>query len=151
MRDTFSVLFFVSVGMLFDPATLINQPFGVFLTVLISLPSIRHAGKMPTEKNAYFSLEIQILRACRKDRSIKNDRNVGFSGGILSPRVKPMTNWLGSLDSNLQMAGYFFVIKWLKNIISCYQTIVQRRTRSFYRSHFSTVHDLRKVRHDSAE
>jgi monovalent cation:H+ antiporter-2, CPA2 family len=30
IRDTFSVLFFVSVGMLFDPATLIRQPLGVF-------------------------------------------------------------------------------------------------------------------------
>lgn len=35
MRDTFSVLFFVSVGMLFDPTTLLNQPFAVFLTVVI--------------------------------------------------------------------------------------------------------------------
>ncbi len=35
MRDTFSVLFFLSVGMLFDPSTLIKQPLGVVLTLLI--------------------------------------------------------------------------------------------------------------------
>jgi CPA2 family monovalent cation:H+ antiporter-2 len=35
MRDTFSVIFFVSVGMLFDPATLIEQPIAVILTLLI--------------------------------------------------------------------------------------------------------------------
>ncbi len=35
MRDTFSVLFFVSVGMLFDPSTLLTQPGAVLLTVAI--------------------------------------------------------------------------------------------------------------------
>jgi len=34
MRDVFSVLFFVSVGMLFDPNTLLRQPLAVFLTFL---------------------------------------------------------------------------------------------------------------------
>lgn len=35
LRDAFSVLFFVSVGMLFDPAILIQQPFHVFAVVTI--------------------------------------------------------------------------------------------------------------------
>ena len=35
MRDAFSVLFFVSVGMLFDPMTLILQPVAVVMTFLI--------------------------------------------------------------------------------------------------------------------
>ena len=34
MRDAFSVLFFVSVGMLFDPATLLEQPVAVLITFL---------------------------------------------------------------------------------------------------------------------
>jgi CPA2 family monovalent cation:H+ antiporter-2 len=34
MRDAFSVLFFVSVGMLFDPTTLVEQPLAVLLTFL---------------------------------------------------------------------------------------------------------------------
>lgn len=39
IRDTFSVLFFVSVGMLFDPSTMITQPLGVlatFLTIVVA-------------------------------------------------------------------------------------------------------------------
>ena len=35
MRDAFSVLFFVSVGMLFEPMTLVQQPLAVAMTVLI--------------------------------------------------------------------------------------------------------------------
>ncbi len=35
LRDAFSVLFFVSVGMLFDPSILIQQPLAVLMTVLI--------------------------------------------------------------------------------------------------------------------
>lgn len=35
MRDAFSVLFFVSVGMLFDPMTLLREPSAVLLTFLI--------------------------------------------------------------------------------------------------------------------
>jgi CPA2 family monovalent cation:H+ antiporter-2 len=35
LRDAFAVLFFVSVGMLFDPSTLVRDPIPVLLTVLI--------------------------------------------------------------------------------------------------------------------
>lgn len=35
LRDTFAVLFFVSVGMLFDPMTLVEAPIGVFAVVAI--------------------------------------------------------------------------------------------------------------------
>lgn len=35
MRDAFSVLFFVSVGMLFNPMTLIEQPLAVLMTLLV--------------------------------------------------------------------------------------------------------------------
>lgn len=35
LRDTFSVLFFVSVGMLFNPQTIISQPDAVLMTFLI--------------------------------------------------------------------------------------------------------------------
>lgn len=35
LRDTFAVLFFVSVGMLFDPMTLVREPLGVLAVVLI--------------------------------------------------------------------------------------------------------------------
>ncbi|MDT6959993.1 YbaL family putative K(+) efflux transporter [Cupriavidus sp. SZY C1] len=35
LRDAFAVLFFVSVGMLFDPMVLVNDPWGVLATLLI--------------------------------------------------------------------------------------------------------------------
>ena len=35
LQDAFAVLFFVSVGMLFDPSVLVQRPFQVFLVVLI--------------------------------------------------------------------------------------------------------------------
>jgi CPA2 family monovalent cation:H+ antiporter-2 len=35
LRDTFAVLFFVSVGMLFDPMTLVREPLGVLAVVAI--------------------------------------------------------------------------------------------------------------------
>ena len=35
LRDTFAVLFFVSVGMLFNPMTLVHAPFGVMAVVAI--------------------------------------------------------------------------------------------------------------------
>jgi monovalent cation:H+ antiporter-2, CPA2 family len=35
MRDAFAVLFFVSVGMLFDPASLVRDPFPILATTLI--------------------------------------------------------------------------------------------------------------------
>lgn len=35
LRDAFAVLFFVSVGMLFDPKVLVEQPLGLLVTVLI--------------------------------------------------------------------------------------------------------------------
>lgn len=37
LRDAFAVLFFVSVGMLFDPMVLVNDPWGVLGTLLIIL------------------------------------------------------------------------------------------------------------------
>jgi len=37
LRDAFAVLFFVSVGMLFDPVVLVNDPWGVLATLLIIL------------------------------------------------------------------------------------------------------------------
>lgn len=35
LRDAFAVLFFVSVGMLFNPAVLVNEPFALIATVMI--------------------------------------------------------------------------------------------------------------------
>jgi monovalent cation:H+ antiporter-2, CPA2 family len=53
MRDAFSVLFFVSVGMLFDPSTLITQPLAVLLTFLTIVVAKSLAALAIT---SYFSL-----------------------------------------------------------------------------------------------
>ena len=37
LRDAFAVLFFVSVGMLFDPAIIVDAPLALLATVLIIL------------------------------------------------------------------------------------------------------------------
>jgi CPA2 family monovalent cation:H+ antiporter-2 len=61
MRDTFSVIFFVSVGMLFDPSTILNQPIGVFLTLLIivvakSLAAIAFTTLMKQTKETSYAI-----------------------------------------------------------------------------------------------
>ena len=63
------------------------------------LLTIRHAGKVPSERNGYFSIEIQILSAWRKWAWPRRARYVGLFGDILSPRVKQVTKWLSVLDT----------------------------------------------------
>ncbi len=55
LQDAFAVLFFVSVGMLFDPAVLVRQPFAVIIVLLIVLVAkaaaafaIARAFRLPT-------------------------------------------------------------------------------------------------------
>ena len=55
LRDAFAVLFFVSVGMLFDPAVLVREPLPVLAAVLLvivvgkSLAAVRdRAGRSAT-------------------------------------------------------------------------------------------------------
>lgn len=43
-RDAFAVLFFISVGMLFDPLVIIREPLGLLLTVLVVLLSAASAA-----------------------------------------------------------------------------------------------------------
>ena len=52
LRDAFAVLFFVSVGMLFDPAMLVDEPLAVLATVLIivvgkSVAAYCHRARLP--------------------------------------------------------------------------------------------------------
>ena len=44
LRDAFSVLFFVSIGMLFDPTILIHQPIRVVCVIaIVALPDTLNA------------------------------------------------------------------------------------------------------------
>lgn len=58
MRDAFAVLFFVSVGMLFDPSTLYKQPLMVFVTLAIIV-----AGK--------FLAAVVIAKFLRQPRDVQ--------------------------------------------------------------------------------
>lgn len=68
MRDAFAVLFFVSVGMLFDPSILIEQPAQVLLTFtlivavkwLVSWASLRALGERPDDASLAAATLAQI-------------------------------------------------------------------------------------------
>jgi CPA2 family monovalent cation:H+ antiporter-2 len=67
MRDAFSVLFFVSVGMLFDPLTLIEQPIAVimtFLTIVIakSLAALAITSFFKQPKEISYSVAIGLAQ-----------------------------------------------------------------------------------------
>ena len=47
LRDTFAVLFFVAVGMLFDPFVLVREPFGVAAIVLVIIVGKAILGYIP--------------------------------------------------------------------------------------------------------
>ena len=47
LRDTFAVLFFVAVGMLFDPFVLVREPFGVAAIVLVIILGKAILGYIP--------------------------------------------------------------------------------------------------------
>ena len=78
-----------------------GQPFLTASKTLkqLSDSQIRHAEEMPSERNGYFSIGIQILSACRKWLWRRMARNVGLFRSILSPRVKPVTRWLCAQSS----------------------------------------------------
>lgn len=101
LRDTFAVLFFVSVGMLFDPVTLIRQPLMVMATVLIII-----VGKCLAA--------LLILRLFRQPRSASYVVALGLSQiGEFSFIVAGMGLTLGILSAdlyNLVLAGALIAI-----------------------------------------
>ncbi len=67
MRDAFSVLFFVSVGMLFDPNTLLTSPVAVMTTLMIIIVAksiaaliVTHFFKLPT--NVSYTVAIGLAQ-----------------------------------------------------------------------------------------
>jgi len=80
LRDAFAVLFFVSVGMLFDPVVLLEEPLivaGALVIILVAKPLAR-------SRSSRFS----ALRTHRPDRRHRAgaDRRVSF---ILSDVARP--------------------------------------------------------------
>ncbi len=66
IRDAFSVLFFVSVGMLFDPMTLMTQPWAVAMTVFLIV----------VVKGA---VALAVLRLFRQPRDISHGVAIGLA------------------------------------------------------------------------
>ena len=78
MRDAFSVLFFVSVGMLFDPQTLIKQPAAVLMTLMVIIVAKGSAALIIT-------------------RTFKQSRETGYTIAIGLAQIGEFSFILGSL------------------------------------------------------
>lgn len=105
LRDAFSVLFFVSVGMLFDPRTLLVQPVAVLMTCLIVVVAksiaaivITHWFKQP--KNVTYAVAIGLAQigefsfilgglALAKGLIDQNLFNLILAGAMLSVVLNP--------------------------------------------------------------
>ena len=106
MRDAFSVLFFVSVGMLFDPTTLITQPIPVVMAFLIIVLAkglaalvITHWFKQPPEISYAVAIGLAqigefsfILGGVALTRGLLAQElyNLILAGAMLSIMVNPL-------------------------------------------------------------
>jgi CPA2 family monovalent cation:H+ antiporter-2 len=105
MRDAFSVLFFVSVGMLFEPSTLIEQPLAVlvtFLTIVVakSMAAIAITSFFKQPKEISYSVAIGLAQigefsfilgglALSKNLISQDLYNLILAGAMLSIVVNP--------------------------------------------------------------
>lgn len=105
MRDAFSVLFFVSVGMLFDPATLLQQPIAViitFLTIVVakSLAAVAITSWFKQSKEISYAVAIGLAQigefsfilgglALSKGLMTQELYNLILAGAMLSIVVNP--------------------------------------------------------------
>lgn len=105
MRDAFSVLFFVSVGMLFDPKTLLIQPGGVAATVFIivvlkTVSTIVMMHLMKQSKNSCYTVAFGLAQIgefsfifgslALSEQLIGNDMyNLILAGAMLSIVINP--------------------------------------------------------------
>ena len=106
LRDAFAVLFFVSVGMLFDPAILIEQPLLIAVTLLIILAgnaaavfAIARLFRRPFQMAAALGLSLCqigefsfILAGLGIDLNLlpETGRDVILAGAMLSILVNPL-------------------------------------------------------------
>ncbi len=120
LRDAFAVLFFVSVGMLFDPATLIEQPVAVAATLAIllfgkSLAALavtapfgitRHDGLLIAASLAQIGEFSFVLAGLGQTLGVlgKNTVNLILAAALLSIALNPFmfkaADWLGKPRSD---------------------------------------------------
>ncbi len=105
MRDAFAVLFFVSVGMLFDPMTLLEHPFLVLVTLLVIIVGKAAAALMITsifrqKRDVSLTIAISlaqigefsfILAGMAMTHDLINDTlyNLILAGALLSIALNP--------------------------------------------------------------
>ena len=105
MRDAFSVLFFVSVGMLFDPLTLIQQPVAVIMTFLVivvakSAAALAITGIFKLPSSVGYAIAIGLAQigefsfilgslALMKGLIVQDLYNLILAGAMLSIVVNP--------------------------------------------------------------
>lgn len=105
MRDAFSVLFFVSVGMLFDPATILKQPVAVlvtFITIVVakSLAAIAITTCFKQSKQISYAVAIGLAQigefsfilgglALSKGLMTQELYNLILAGAMLSIVINP--------------------------------------------------------------
>ena len=118
MRDTFAVLFFVSVGMLFDPMTLVQEPLGVFAVVFIIMIgksaaalAITSLYKLPLRTGAMIAASLAqigefsfVLAAMGLSLGLLSGEtnNLILAGALISIALNPLmfrlADWLGGKD-----------------------------------------------------
>lgn len=111
MRDAFAVLFFVSVGMLFDPMTLVKNPLMVLVTVMIIIVGKSAAAlliarffKMPKKSGYMIAISLAqigefsfILAGMALSRGMLNVDfyNLILAGALFSIALNPfLFHWL---------------------------------------------------------
>jgi CPA2 family monovalent cation:H+ antiporter-2 len=111
LRDAFAVLFFVSVGMLFNPFTLVSSPMMVALTVLIivagkGLAAIMIASLFKQDKETTYTVAIGLAQigefsfilaglAMAQGMITQDIYNLILAGALLSIALNPfLFRWL---------------------------------------------------------
>jgi CPA2 family monovalent cation:H+ antiporter-2 len=105
LRDTFAVLFFVSVGMLFDPSTLIDHPLGVLAVVAIivlgkgaAALAITSLFKLPLKSGILVAVALAqigefsfVLAGMGRDLGVMTDDtyNLVLGGALISITLNP--------------------------------------------------------------
>jgi CPA2 family monovalent cation:H+ antiporter-2 len=121
LRDTFAVLFFVSVGMLFDPMTLVNAPLGVAAVVAIivlgkglAAYAISSLFRLPTETGLLVAValaqigEFSFVLADlgrRLDLLSLETYNLILGGALISIAINPFLFKVAEMAPKKKAAG----------------------------------------------
>lgn len=118
LRDAFAVLFFVSVGMLFDPSVIVEQP-GRLLTVVLIIVVGKTLAAVLLVLMFRYSLETALLVGASLAQIGEFSfilAGLGVSLGLLSPEAQSLV-LAGALISIAVNAGAFAAIEPLKTLI----------------------------------